>query len=293
MMTIRDFIYLDSGRMYSLYSQVFEGVAESVVKSYTNRHMTENSVSKSRDIAGSTVEEMLNEVESKVMYDHLYNQLEKKLESAIQEISRDKIADIETIKNGFLFKVVGRVIISDYNRLIQFTENFNKIGEIIAYSIISDLEPSQRAATNVKKIAKDSGLAQDNTLLNNLKFISEFFNSDSLDVLIDPCIESSNIAFNGILDKQHLRIDEDRLRRLFSSEPNIQWTMVGQLTHIYEVEETDEAEQVENEQTSISDSFYGLVHAANSFEKKFSESQKFSKIHLAPIAIYIEKSIDI
>lgn len=32
-MALRDFIYIDKNRMYSLYSQLFEGVVESLVKS--------------------------------------------------------------------------------------------------------------------------------------------------------------------------------------------------------------------------------------------------------------------
>lgn len=35
-MALRNFIYIDKNKMYSLYSQIFEGVAESLVKSVFN-----------------------------------------------------------------------------------------------------------------------------------------------------------------------------------------------------------------------------------------------------------------
>ena len=43
---IRDFIYMDKDRLYSLYSQVFEGVIEAVVDSYSNGIQNNETVKK-------------------------------------------------------------------------------------------------------------------------------------------------------------------------------------------------------------------------------------------------------
>lgn len=297
-MKIRDFIYLDSGRMYSLYSQVFEGIAEKVTNTYFDRLVTGNSIKKTigHDEARSEAEETLEEIESKVMYDNLYNKLEERLADSIEVIDSDcKKIDFNNISKSFLFKIVGNAHIFDYSRLKEFTDKFNKLGEIIATSIYSNLSESNRSKTSVKQIIKDKGLSQDKTLLSNLKYIAEFFSNNSFEILIDPYINDSDIVFMGILDRDYLRIDEDRLRHLYGNEPSMQWIMVGQLTNVPE-EDTqgqtpnDESE-TSNSDDSVSDSFENMMRAANEVEKVYSVSKRYKKIRLAPIAIYVEKEI--
>ena len=50
---IRDFIYMDKDRLYSLYSQAFEGVIEAFIESYSNSLQSEEN--NKNHIRGQTV----------------------------------------------------------------------------------------------------------------------------------------------------------------------------------------------------------------------------------------------
>lgn len=293
-MKIRDFIYLDSGRMYSLYSQAFEGIAEKVTNTYFNRLTTGNATKKgiAQDTAKSETEETLEEIESKVMYDNLYNKLEDKLSKAISVIDRSSKPSIESIRESFLFKVIGNACIFDYIRLVKFTDEYNKLGEVISTSIFSSMSETSKGKTNVKQIAKDKGLSLDKTLLSNLKYVAEFFNKDSFEILVDPFMEESNIVFSGNVKRAFLRIDEDRLRHLYGNEPCMQWIMVGQLTNVPNSEDDTGDGRSETER-SLSDSYENMMRSANEVEKLFSTNKRYTKIRLAPIAIYVEKEIEL
>lgn len=294
-MTIRDFIYLDSGRMYSLYSQVFEGVADKVVNTYFNKYATDNLVKKV--IAGenimSSTEETLTEMESMIMYDNLYNKLEDKLNGAIKNVNNlSTDITLDSIKDAFIYKISGNAFVHDYIRLAEFTDKFNKLGEIIASSIYNSLPANEKNTINLKQVIAREGLGQDKNLLANIKYVAEFFNNNSYEVIIDPCISDSDIIFKGILKREYLRMDEHRIRHLYTNEPSMKWIMVGQITYIPNERNTEENNLSSSEENqSISDSYYNIIHTSNGVERDFSNSNRFKKIHIAPIAIYVEQEI--
>jgi hypothetical protein len=75
---IRDFIYVDVERLYSLYSQIFEGVTDQIVQSYmdASASVSSDSGTESRQRAVSIeaqVAEMSRRTENKFLYDHMYS----------------------------------------------------------------------------------------------------------------------------------------------------------------------------------------------------------------------------
>src|SRR5687767_786300 len=108
---IRDFIYVDVERLYSLYSQVFEGVANQIIQSYIDASSTMNS-QKGSPLSGASVEakvaEMSRRTENKFLYDHMYNLFEVEIKNAIlesPEITRDNYHGI--LSQAFMIKVSG------------------------------------------------------------------------------------------------------------------------------------------------------------------------------------------
>ena len=89
---IRDFIYMDKDRLYSLYSQAFEGVIEAFIESYSNSLQSEEN--NKNHIKGQTLETQVAEAstktENKILYDHMYNLLERKLSNVTFNINRDR-----------------------------------------------------------------------------------------------------------------------------------------------------------------------------------------------------------
>ncbi len=131
---IRDFLYLDSERLYSLSSQVFEGVADHIAESFQSERSQTNTA---RTLSGKSLDEKVANAalrtENKILYDHLYNQLEDKLRSTILEPTGIDANNFhEMLSDSFLIKVRGQAVIDDYGRLSKFMERFNELGLSIA-----------------------------------------------------------------------------------------------------------------------------------------------------------------
>lgn len=134
---VRDFVYVDVARLQSLYSQVFEGVAEQIVQQ-TFDHATRRRTNIGNQPLPMELETQIAEAslrtESSILHDHMYNRLEESLSAAIfspQGITPDTFAD--ELREAFLIKIEGNAEIEDYNRIQHFAANLNDIGQSIAY----------------------------------------------------------------------------------------------------------------------------------------------------------------
>src|SRR5438045_3510684 len=121
MTTIKDFIYLDTDRLNSLYSQVFAGVVETIVETELNEEENQNSQKGGVRFSGSTIEERVAaasyKTESKQLYDHMYNLLERKLADSITTITTISKEDYHSVTaNAFLIKVHGTAELWDFQR---------------------------------------------------------------------------------------------------------------------------------------------------------------------------------
>lgn len=105
---LRDFIYIDKNRMYSLYSQVFEGVVESLAESITSSSQETKKEKKLEE----TIIDASVKIQNVVLYDHIYNTLEEKLQPKILVIDDTTIRD--NIKPGTIIKITGYTTIEDY-----------------------------------------------------------------------------------------------------------------------------------------------------------------------------------
>jgi hypothetical protein len=131
--TIRDFLYLDLDRMYSLYSQVFEGVAGQMIESFTSQAATTES-GKARPFSGRTLEdqivELSNRTQVKWLHDHMYSTLEERLRGVTIENPKVTVKDYErTLAGCFLLKVAGAAEIADFHACELFSKNSTSLGK--------------------------------------------------------------------------------------------------------------------------------------------------------------------
>lgn len=316
MKSIKNFIYLDKDRLNSLYSQTFEGVAEAIVNSYVNSMDSSNKENK--PLLGQTLEEKVGELstktENKILYDHMYNQLESKLDTVIFKPEEVNNQNYESIfGNKFIIKVTGKVQIHDYNRMKLYFEKFNDIGKIIAYSqaqsdpaVIkkiaeinnnTSLKRSQKEDHKNKEIeavAKKFNLIQDQKLLDNLKEMTELYNNDGLEIIVSQ-EKDNNVIYRAILDEKYLRINTELLRVLYTLKPSENWSIVGQITYIPKRQETiiTDDKSDENKEISFRDSYKKVFDANLGLENFFFDGTENIEICIAPIAIYTEQEIEI
>jgi len=321
--TIRDFIYVDVDRLYSLYSQVFEGVADQILQSYMDAS-TKTNTQKESMLKGGSLEAQVAEVsrrtENKFLYDHMYNQFEESIRHALldsPEISAENYRDV--LRDAFIIKIKGSAEVEDYNRLNKFMEKFNDIGEAIAYaSVVSKevTEAIEQFETGVNQIrdrnarakakakhpdkrklaqehAKELGLYQDEQNLKNLQLFSDLFNKDAFEITITPSQKSENVVFRGVLDKKWLRISPDLLQSLYGGYIEANWVMVGQVTYIPGVElpESNKGSVVTDEldpRPSMRDPYRRMFRTARVFDRMFFEGKERVEIVIYPLALYRE-----
>ena len=331
---IRDFLYVDAERLDSLYSQVFEGVAENIVRSYMSELSSQERAEGAPSSGAGTeshVAETSSRTESRVLYDHMYNQLEDRISPALvlgSDVTEENYQEL--LRDRFMVKVSGAVEIEDFQRIAEIMEQYNRIGEAIAYSalvsqgvneLLEQLKSGQGKDRNQKtrdrkkaerlnasNLAKQMGLQQDEKNLENLRMMTEFFNRDSYEVLVNP---GSGVWFRGVLDTRWLRMSRRLLRSLYGVAPGGEWIMVGQVTFVpgmgsdaavanglEDLLETDE-ESVEvdlnegesAEAPSMRDPIRGLFRTSRPLENMFLESRAGTEIVMIPLAIYRQFTI--
>ena len=321
---LRDFIYLDVERLYSLYSQVFEGVADEIVQSYATA-LSSESAQKGALLSGSSIEsstiEISRRTENRFLYDHMYTLLETKLKAAIHDGSSLSLSNVGLLSSGVFLRITGPVLIADFSRMRSLLEQFNRLGEAIAYSrftsersaVANNAEEAlktiqnrdQRAQAkarleqlrNPKQLAKQYGLAQDEQLLKNLILISDMFYPEGFDVTVlssDPAL-----AYRAVADKRWLRISAPMLRAQYGASSIGPWTVVGQITHVpgvapaFDSGPSPAGGPSESEPNpSLRDPFMAMFNASLALERMFLESKMRAEIVLCPIAIYREVTLE-
>lgn len=325
---IREFIYLDVPKLFSLYSQVFEGISEKIVEERITQIITgetQGSFIKQADSASQALEGS-RRVESGILHDHMYNRLEKKIESTMIDASKIKKEEIEqNLSKNPIIKISGRSEIEDYERANILLEKFNEIGAIIAYATIvgnpelqakittlqtqlgslsgkqrKNIESQLAELKDSKKVAEKIGLAQDPALLKNLKSFGEIFNPNGYDVVITSN-NVTNVHYRGVLNRNWLRIDPQLMRQLFGGQSEAPWSMVGIVTHIQgtfinliKTPENVAPPQTKAEENPMMLDYYrGMFRQQRIMERMFIESKIETEIIVSPIAVYREFQITI
>lgn len=124
---IRDYIYLDIDRIRSMYAQISEGLVESIVETKSASEGASEELNDKNINLGNVSREVLlgsGKTGTRIMHDYLFTALEKKLERIVTQVSLD---NIETIRDGMLIKVNGKVEIDDTSRMIKLIKNFNDV----------------------------------------------------------------------------------------------------------------------------------------------------------------------
>lgn len=257
--SIRDFIYLDGDRLNSLYSQVFEGVAEEIVKAKLHGEIQKDTQSggiTKGQIAEAQFSEFQQSTESKVLYDYMYAQLESGLKEAILEPSelttnnyREKLID------AFMVKVIGKAEVEDYDRIKIFAENFNELVSSFAYAetvnalgmniyqleaLIPHLKGESKTTArdlvqklkNPAKLAQSKNYSQDPQLLSLISDFTEMFYPKGFEISVTPVTGTKDIVFRCVVDRSWLRLKPETLKALYGGYTEFNWTLVGQITYM-------------------------------------------------------------
>ncbi|MAD47093.1 MAG: hypothetical protein CMH98_19030 [Oceanospirillaceae bacterium] len=234
---IKNFIYLDNQKMFSLSSQVFEGVTEHVLNEASTELVKEDSLKKGLVGNGRIVADVMKETntssEKKYLHDYSMVLLENEM------IAKGIVLDLTDNKNGFdnievdvenfsFIKIKAKAEFIDYKEVVEFMANFYKLRGGLAYLTdskkVEDFEKTiERIRSKTKQTAADKKILRDSDSMQlpehyaveNTDSVSPGFLA-SLSGLIDSCFEgqlllsqnANNYKFSSYLDRDCLRETE-------------------------------------------------------------------------------------
>lgn len=314
MQTIKNFIYLDEYKMYSISSQIFEGITEYLID-YQETTKEEEEKQKGPVGSGKIMADILKSEsgteEKKYLHDYSYKLFEDYLQESnkILSISVENIdAEIESIDNAAFVKVRAKAVFNDMNIIKSTMENFNELGEALAYiSTISEREEAQqlletvaenirdrnqrsqlrqrqKALTDIKKLAKEQGLHLDPKLLKNLIIVLDYGFQDQFEVQmpIKPYTFSANIK------REYLRENEHLLIRKYSRLAEKEFVLVGTIAQsssksLVNDEEHDEGYEYQH----LKEALMSMVERLSEVESTFTGKLE-NEFIVDPIALYRE-----
>ena len=309
---LKSFIYLDEYKLYSLYSQMFEGITEFLVSSLGTQ-VEEGEKQKGVLGSGRELVDLLrkNEAihEKKYLHDYQYTIFEKKLlkEERVLEISPDSIEQVDfDFPSKPLVKIKSKAIFNDINSIKATLENFNNLGEALAYvtnfknlkevesqlnqakntikdrNQKADLQRQYNSFRNISKLAKEQGLHQDGKFLEKLNMLLTYGYQDQFEVQLNVC---ENV-FTANLNRNYLREKESTLIRKYSritEREFVLFGMVSQVNNPMEFDQEDNSDEPESMKQALMLLFEQLANIENQFTGRLS-----NEIIVDPIAIYTE-----
>lgn len=282
---IKNFIYLDEYKMYSLSSQVFEGLTEYLIN--TNYKEEENKDTQegpafSKRVLADAIKDGNKSEEKKYLHDYTFTQFEKYLSENSKLANINNIEDDDIINNCIEFpfiKIKGKVIFNDIQSIQNTLKDFNKIGKALAHmQIFSSGEKNHK---NIESYAKANGLNQDQKFLDSLNVLLDFGFNKQLEVQI----KHNNHLFSSNIKREYLRTDEDLLIKRYSRETEMEFVILGIVTQCQNLEKKSKnPDEVHN---TPKEAMMNFVSFITDMETQFNGKLK-NEIIIDPIAIYTE-----
>lgn len=300
-MLTRDFIYLDVERIRSLYSQIEQGVVESLTQEKGSEQKVEGKLEGGLPLIGKAgvASEALwkrKDSETCVLHDHMFNHVEMRLRKSkhftdintkysVESWDRKKVS--EELPSTAFIKAKGRVRLNDFAHMSNLMKDFHSIGKIIAsFSALSDTEgKTKKQKAQVRRQAQENLGLPDKKLCDNLSEIIERFYGDGVVMKLWAIQGVSDCVFVSHLDKQYLRDSVDVLNFKFGTKPEDDWTILAQIARIPRIG-TEETDYMSTSSDSLNEGIEGMFDA--SAELYDITSTKYPFILVTPLAIFRE-----
>lgn len=308
---MRNFVYLDQFKMYSLSSQLMEGITEYILQE--KRNIVADEVSQKGPVAsGRIMAEIIEKTsanyEKKFLHDYAYSIFEQRLRETgkYTDIGRNAaFSDIKAnTKHSQIVRVKGKAKIVDFSALHKIlltmdtmtqafgviTHNYER--ELILAELNDRLSvPGVKKAdltelsNQLKKLSDPKNFGQDdNTKLyqKHLAQIMEHSFGDSLEFVM----EFSDFKVSADMDRKCLREPENTLVKKYSRFTEVEFVMLGIVTQMGALEEPKEPEDITEDHT-IREALTINISALSALENSVRK-RRANEIILDPLAVYVE-----
>lgn len=321
MKDLRNYIYIDTEKLYSFSSQVFSGVTKELVSTSTSM---ENKGEEQKGVVGSGrklvdfIETANSSVETKYLHDYAFNLLEKDIEAEyILDLnayeSESLTSEILTSKPFIRFE--SQLRFDDYHKFIDLFKNFNAYGEALFFitnkddlqsekqalidqknstkdkGIIRQIDNELKRFNNIKEMAMTAGLNLDSTYLDKMHTILNFGFKDEL--AISQYLGS--IKVTSYLSESYLRESKELFVNKYGRYTHKKFVVIGTLSQSF-TEESELSKQIAQRDQEISDAvsdgglgeaIHNLLQIYCTFEKTIRHLLK-NELVIDPLAVYVK-----
>lgn len=254
---IKSFIYLDENKMFSISSQLFEGITQYILQEDTKAFEEQNE-QKGSFFSGRFMADMMFQravkSEMKYLHDFAFNLFEKELivRNMLYEVTNTDTVD--SLKDKKLVKVTGKLVFSDYGKLRDTIEHFNVLGrafgELQLSQLAQVLDDADKAVSQIKNREKknkqkqvltsankkldaqlkEMGLMMDDKYMKNLSTIMQYGYRDNYEMMI--AIEDSGLFCTAVTNHAYLKEPEEILVSRYSRMTEVPFTCIGIITQV-------------------------------------------------------------
>jgi hypothetical protein len=310
--------------MYSISSQLFEGLTEYILRTENETIKEEESqkgpVGSGRVLA-EIIEKNTNETEKKFLHDYSYNLFEDTLknEKRVLELNASNInEEIEKISDYSFVKISGNVIFNDLKIIEDTMKNYNKIGAAFGYfthrnTINEDIEKLNTSINNIKdrnqkakakatikpniyfnKLLKEHGLHLEQDFLDHFVYILNFGYNQQFEVQL-PVKSSTDefYLFSAQLKRENLKDDELSIIKKYSRETEKEFKLFGIITQRLTEKskrnlfEDIKAYQENINQPNLKETLMDMMSKLTKLEASFIGKMNYEYV-IDPIALYLE-----
>lgn len=250
-MKIKSFIYLDNNKMYSLSSQLFEGITQYILREKADTVEEEHS-QKGELLSGKLMADMIMQKdaksEMKYLHDFAFNLFEQELVTRGLLYDVTNKTSIEDLRDKGIVRIKGKIIFEDFEKILYTLEHFNEVGrsvgeltiqdsikslyEIEKNASTKDREQKNRVNQRIKQIRKEfdagleeQGLMIDEKLKNNLYNVLKFGYRDTYEIMMS--MEDNDLFYTASINQDNLKETEQSLISKYSRLSEKEFTLIG------------------------------------------------------------------
>lgn len=253
---IKSFIYLDEDKMYSISSQLFEGMTQYILQEKIE-NFNEEQRQKGKFMSGRFMADMISQARGKSemrhLHDFAFNLFEKELEDRSLLYDIKSADELENLFDKGFVRIRGKVFFCDYARMQYIIENFNNIGRAFGnlqymaneqltqfnqdIAATKDREQRNKKRQLVKHVEKQleeqlkqQGLILDDKYVKDLSTIMKFGFQESFEVRV--IVSKSSLNFSVVANPQYFKENGNILVSKYSRITEKDFTIIGILTQV-------------------------------------------------------------
>lgn len=286
---IRNFVYLDSEKLRSLSSQLFEGVTDSVLKAEADETTAEESQKGpvgSGQVIADIFKKRRSTTEMRFLEDHAYTLFENQImQSKVALEVYDGVGPL-AFEGSFFVRVTGKLNINDTRATTDLISDFNTFGAaLFRVSNQTELEAKSIGKTitdkDIEKLAKTSGMQMDPKFLASLSSLIKF----GFKGMMEFQITQAGRLFSAPLRREYLREPEELTIQKYSRHSQADFTMLGVITQSGLMQPLNAVPDDVKDAANLKHAIRGMSEHMRVLEDTFSGAVENETV-IDPLAVY-------